>query len=114
MQRSVLIIDDEIDQCLLISAYLRKKDFRVDCAHTLKAGIEKLRLNPPDSLLLDNNLPDGLGWKHATLIHGLFPGVHIMLITAGDIRDHVPVGAYFKMITKPMHLAELEAYVNAA
>ena len=115
MQRYVLIIDDEVDECLLISQYLRRKGFRVDCAHTLESGIEKIRLTNPDSLLLDNNLPDGLGWKYASLLKSLFPDLQITLITAGD-RANEPGDrlAQFQRLTKPMRLDQLEAYVKAA
>ncbi len=113
MQRSVLIIDDEVDQCLLIRVYLQKKGFRVDCAHTLADGIEKLRLNATDYLLLDNHLPDGFGWKYATLIKSLFPGVQITLLTGGD-AENLRVGADFQQLIKPWHFNQLEACLRAA
>jgi DNA-binding response OmpR family regulator len=113
MQPHVLIIDDEEDECLLISAYLRRKGYRVDYAHTLTSGIEKLREIRPASVLLDNNLPDGLGWKYAGLIRGLIPDIKITLITAGDAEVPEEI-TEFKRVTKPMRLEELEFYLRAA
>ena len=50
MPRTVLIIDDEVDHCSLIAGYLKRKNFQVACAHTLKDGIQQLEKLKPDNL----------------------------------------------------------------
>ena len=42
MKKKVLIIDDEIDLCLLLSAYLTSKNYEVSIANTLMEGLKNL------------------------------------------------------------------------
>lgn len=104
-----MIIDDEVDQCLLLASHLRKKGYQVDFAHTLSEGIDILRLGIPDHLLLDNHLPDGPGWKYAGLIRGLFPQLSITLITGGDPEEERHPEDKFRRLTKPLSLKELDS-----
>ena len=111
MQRSIMIIDDEVDECILLANHLRKKGFQVDFAHTLTEGIDILRLGIPDHLLLDNHLPDGPGWKYASLIRGLFPQLNITLITGGETEDQRPEDK-FRRLTKPLSFSDLDKMLN--
>lgn len=56
-----LIVDDEEDICFLLSAYLRRFYMRVECAKTLAEGLALAEKLQPELLVLDNNLPDGIG-----------------------------------------------------
>ncbi|MEO8151067.1 MAG: response regulator [Bacteroidia bacterium] len=58
---SALIIDDEIDICILLKNYLNRKNTTATFSTTLKDGIKKLKEEKPDLLILDHNLPDGHG-----------------------------------------------------
>lgn len=114
MKRKVLIIDDETDECFLISAFLSRKNYEVKCAHTLQDGIEKLQKEKPDVLLLDNNLPDGLGWNRAEEIKQKFPSIHITLISAQE-RSTNPVTTaetMFARLEKPISFQTLEKYLQ--
>jgi len=114
MKRKVLIIDDEVDECLLISAFLSKKNYEVKCAYTLDDGFEKLRTEKPDVLLLDNNLPDGLGWSKAEEIKKRYPLMLIMLISANETLLY-PVtsnGAGFTKLEKPISFLTLENHLH--
>ncbi len=59
--KRVLIIDDEKDLCELIKVFLSSKGYDVDCANCLADAHIKWDANPPALVLLDNNLPDGIG-----------------------------------------------------
>ena len=61
-KKKVLIIDDEVDLCLLMRAFFIRKNYEVHIAHTLHDGMNRLYQINPDFLLIDYNLPDGLGW----------------------------------------------------
>ncbi len=61
-RKKVLIIDDEVDLCLLMKAYFTRKHYNVSIAHTLKDGQRMIDEVCPDILFIDNNLPDGAGW----------------------------------------------------
>lgn len=108
-RRKVLIVDDEIDLCLLLTGYFQRKDFDVFVAHTLKEGKEKMYNIRPDLLFLDNNLPDGFGWNEAPALAEDFPNLIINLISAYHPRiPDFPAGTRLNVIEKPISLKDLD------
>jgi DNA-binding response OmpR family regulator len=78
----ILIIDDEVDYCMIMKSYLQSKNFEVYTAFTLKDGMDKLEKLNPDKLILDNNLPDGKGWDCVDEIVQNRPSLQVYLISA--------------------------------
>ena len=78
----VLIVDDEVDYCLIMKSYFEKKNYEVFLAFTLNEGIHKLQESNPDLLFLDNNLPDGSGWQRVEEFVEKFPHLKIYLVSA--------------------------------
>lgn len=111
--KTVLIVDDEIDLCLMIKLFLTKKNYDVHTAHTLSEGYHKINSLMPDSLLLDNNLPDGKGWPMAQDLHKDFPNMHITLISAyqaaKEYRDILSKS--INVLEKPISLKDIEQYL---
>lgn len=58
-----LLIDDDVDICAALKAQLPKHGFIVEIAQTGKQGIEMMRINQYDVLIVDLNLPDMTGEK---------------------------------------------------
>jgi DNA-binding NtrC family response regulator len=110
--RTVLVIDDEIDFYLLIKDYLGQRDYQVSAAHSLAEGMKMLEQNEYDVLLLDNNLPDGFGWKQAPEIQKRFPKMRITLISAYESIFLVTTlqGVPFRIMEKPVSLETLISY----
>lgn len=81
-KQKILIIDDEVDYCMIIKSYFQARSYDVYVAHNLKEGIELLNAENPSILLLDNNLPDGKGWESVDGIVEKFPHLKILLISA--------------------------------
>lgn len=111
MNKTVLIIDDEEDLCMMIKRFLTAKNYNVSCAFSIADGLEQLHAIQPDSLLLDNNLPDGLGWIQASSLNTQYPLMRITLISADSIFPLTFEGGEFTMIEKPISLATLEQYI---
>lgn len=111
--KRVLIVDDEIDLCLMLKLFLTKKNYEVHTAHTLNEGYNKINAIMPDSLLLDNNLPDGMGWKMAESLHREFPDMHITLISAYQApKDYrARLGNSINVLEKPISLKDIERYL---
>jgi len=111
--KRVLIVDDEKDLCLLLKQFLSKRNYEVYIAHTLSDGIDKLNTIKPDTLLLDNNLPDGMGWDMADHIHKLYPAMNITLVSAyqhaKDYKFEVNQGINF--LEKPISLTDVERFI---
>ena len=111
--KKVLIVDDEIDLCLMIKLFLTKKNYEVHTAHTLSEGFSKMKLVMPDALLLDNNLPDGMGWKVADNIQEKYPEMHITLISAyqGIKELEENLSDSINILEKPLSLKDIEQYL---
>jgi DNA-binding response OmpR family regulator len=111
--RDILIIDDEIEVCMLLSNYLTKKEKKAEYATTLADGISAYEKMRPQLLILDNNLPDGYGVDHISLFREKNPEVCIALISArSDLRiTALEKGAdYF--IEKPISFNALNAIIE--
>ncbi len=81
MKKKVLVIDDELDLCALIRLVFMRENFVVDCAYNLKEASTKLPAHP-DIVLLDNNLPDGLGIEYYGAHAKAFEDCHIVMMSA--------------------------------
>jgi len=104
-----LIIDDEIDLCLLLKSYFVRQDYEVYLSHSLADGLEMIRKENPAIIFLDNNLPDGTGWAHAPQIANLHPDIKINLISAfHPAIPEMPEGVQFYVYEKPVTLADLD------
>jgi DNA-binding NtrC family response regulator len=108
-EKRVLIIDDEIDLCLLLKTYFLRKGFEVHLSHSLKEGLGLLETLKPEILFLDNNLPDGVGWTVAAQLAKENPDLHINLISAfHPIIPSMPADAKYRVIEKPISMSDLD------
>lgn len=109
VRRKVLIIDDEIDLCLLLKSYFLRKDYEVYLSHTLDEGISFLKSLQPDIVFLDNNLPDGVGWNIAPTLAQQYPDMYINMISAfHPQKPEMPVSAKYSIIEKPISFVDLD------
>lgn len=63
-----LVVDDEIDICILLKEQLQKLGFQTHYSLRIKEASEKLATTSFDLVFADLNLPDGSGFD---LIHSL-------------------------------------------
>jgi len=61
--KHILCIEDEPEMIDLIRLILGRRGFNVVGAAGGKEGLEKVRQNPPDLILLDLMMPDMDGWE---------------------------------------------------
>ena len=111
MRKKVLIIDDEVDLCLLMKNYFLRKNYEVYIAHTLADGINRLNQITPDYLFIDYNLPDGLGWDRLPEMYHRHPNTHFHLISA--FRPTMPTdldGSKLTIWEKPISLKALDHF----
>lgn len=104
---SILIIDDEIDVCILLRNYLIKKNKTVDFATNLKDGIEKFRRMKPDLLILDHNISNEYGTENITTFKNLNKSSIVVIISAASIKQEaLNKGADF-FLEKPLTYSSL-------
>ena len=106
--KKVLIIDDEIDLCILLKNYLTRRHFAVETSHRLSDGIKQAINFSPDIIFLDNNLPDSQGWTKAEWLLNELPHAEIYLISAYKSTPALPVNPRLKIIEKPLSLKTIE------
>lgn len=103
--KKVLIIDDEADLGFLMKEFFKKKGCKIFVANTLSRGLQILQTEEADLVIMDNNLPDGLGWNQASFISSQYPKTQIILISAVEFIGQ-PLPAY-RIVYKPVLKAEL-------
>jgi DNA-binding NtrC family response regulator len=82
MKRKILIIDDEVDFCMIMKGFFSRKNYEVLLAYTLQDGLALFNEQRPEILFLDNNLPDGSGWDSINDIVEIAPQTMAYLISA--------------------------------
>ena len=80
----VLIVDDELDICYLLSGILKQRNFRTGFVNSLSDAVNALRTEEPSLLVLDNHLPDGYGLDFIPYVKKNFPEIKVIMITAHD------------------------------
>lgn len=91
IETEAIIIDDELDICILLSGMLKKYGIKASFATTLKEGLGKLKNSSNMILFLDNSLPDGSGLESLTGINENFPELNVVMISAydGDVERRI-------------------------
>jgi two-component system response regulator AtoC len=117
MGLSILLVDDEKNARENIAAFLKKKDFEVLEADTIKAARKALSEGSADLVLLDVELPDGLGTNllEETSRNPNRPPI-IMITAHGDIDmavDAMKNGAQ-DFLQKPIKFDRLERSIQRA
>ncbi|MCJ8167172.1 sigma-54 dependent transcriptional regulator [Pontibacter sp. E15-1] len=101
----ILLIDDDPAFCMMLKAFLQRKDYEVETAFTANDGLRLLKLSSFNLVLTDFRLPDKDGLELLPQIKVLAEDVPVILMTHyADIRTAVraiKMGA-FEYITKPI------------
>jgi DNA-binding NtrC family response regulator len=123
MKASLLIIDDEPDILLVMSANLRKDGYEVETAEDGNAALRKLESRDFDAIIVDHRMPRLTGMELlARLRSGHHAGprrsdIPVIVVTAyGTIEMAVQAmknGAY-SYLTKPIQYEELSLQVKNA
>ena len=111
----LLVIDDDVNICELISLYFEKEGFEVKAAHDGADGMIAFRTFDPDIVLLDIMLPGKDGGQVCREIRKISSRPVVMITARGDVFDRVlglELGAD-DYITKPFDMREVHARVKA-
>jgi DNA-binding response OmpR family regulator len=82
--KRVLVIDDELDICLMVSKHLQNLRFETDYALTVKDSHVKMSNATFDLMLVDLNLTDGSGFDVIRYAAELNLNSKIIVISAYD------------------------------
>lgn len=113
----VLIIDDEVDLCDIISRILHQAGYVTYVANNGNEGIEILQKEFPHVVILDVRMPVMSGIETLKYIKNINSDIPVIIITAyGEIRsavEAIKLGAY-DYFTKPFNNDEIVLTVKRA
>ena len=105
MAQKILIADDEVDTCLLLSGFLKRKGYETLTAFSGARALEQLSHSQVDLVISDFRLGDTDGMEMLLKIKKSHPALPVIIITGySDIRIAVNVikAGAFDYITKPL------------
>ncbi|MBX3389340.1 MAG: diguanylate cyclase [Phycisphaeraceae bacterium] len=115
----VLVIDDSPDVHRLLKARLKQEEIEIVSAESGESGLESLKAQRPDLILLDLDMPTMDGFEVLRAIKDNAETVHIPVIVlsgldnAGDKVAAFDLGAHDYVI-KPFEFTELRVRIRAA
>jgi DNA-binding NtrC family response regulator len=114
---TLLVVDDDRAVRHLVHQAFEGTDIQVAEAATAEDGLDLLRRQSPDAVLLDINLPEMSGLEAFRAFHALDPKLPIIFVTALDSSDvaiqAMTLGAY-DFVMKPLDVAALRKLAGQA
>ncbi|MCX6160382.1 MAG: sigma-54 dependent transcriptional regulator, partial [Ignavibacteriae bacterium] len=112
---SVLVVDDEESQRLILTGHLKKRGFTAASAPSAIAAIEILKDSVVDVVISDYKMPEMTGLQFLSEVKSINPEINFIIITAfGTVENAVTAmkkGAY-DFISKPVNLDELDLLLD--
>jgi len=105
-KQKVLIVDDELDICYLLSGMLKQRNFHTGFVNTLSDARITLETDTPSLIFLDNHLPDGFGLDFIPFVKQNYPEVKVIMIHGHDgaqDRKKAYDGGVDLFIAKPLN-----------
>ena len=115
-KKTVLIIDDEEELCMLMEMVLERKHFQTTSIHSLEYALQTIEQLKPDYIFLDNHLPDGLGIDFIRKMITARPQAKIVMMTAYNEKQltekALEEGASY-FLHKPFNRNNIENIINS-
>lgn len=117
MNANILIIEDVPEMANLVSMYLKKNGMTSQSVTTAEAGLEELKKQLPDLIILDLNLPGMSGFEFLKKFREEYEKkVPVIIVSARDADDDIinglDIGAD-EFVTKPFSPRVLVARIEA-
>lgn len=112
----ILIVEDEDGLLNTIATSLTKEYFVIETAGSFNAAYEKIAVYDYDCIILDITLPGGNGLQLLEQLKAWGKSENVIIISARDSLDDKLKGLELgadDYLTKPFHIAELNARVKA-
>lgn len=117
MNRSILIIEDDITFSKMLQAWFTKREYKVTAAGKASEARKRIKEEVPDVVICDLRLPEEDGITILEWIKSNYPKVVVIMMTSyADIQSAVSaikLGAY-DYISKPFNPEQLFMKINEA
>lgn len=113
--KKLLIIDDELGIVEEVAGFFEEEGYGVVTADSAKDGIEALRREKPDLLILDMKLPDASGLEVLKISKEEFPSIKVIVNTGyvdQFIIDEAERLGRDSFMQKPFNLLALQEEVE--
>jgi len=93
-KKRILVVDDEPDFAAIVRGNLEKEGYAVEVAYNGVEGLEKIKANPPDAVVLDVMMPEKDGFEVCAELKKdkAYARIPIVMLTA--VADHVSSTRY--------------------
>ncbi len=93
-KKRILVVDDEPDFAGIVQTNLEKEGFAVEVAYNGIEGLEMVKANPPDAIVLDIMMPEMDGYKVCKELKAdeKYADIPVILLTA--VASHVTTTRY--------------------
>lgn len=93
-KKRILVVDDEPDFASIVQGNLEKEGFAVEVAYNGNEGIEKVKANPPDAIVLDVMMPEKDGYEMCAELKRdpKYSNIPILMLTA--VASHISSTRY--------------------
>lgn len=118
----ILLIDDDVDICMLTQKVLEKYGYHVDAFHDAQIGVKHAMQNKPDLILMDIMLPGLSGPEVVSSLkmYSLFKDVPVVFLTSLVSGEEQGVenegimagGTKYPTLGKPYEIERLLAVVK--
>ena len=114
----VLLIDDNKDITDMVAFYLQAQDVSCKVVNDGKEGLETIRNESFDAIILDLAMPDFSGFDIFTALKkdDLLRSVNIVIFTASSVPDHVVQDMMSSgakgILKKPLSLDDLKEMIE--
>lgn len=115
-EMKILIIEDEIELREILEASLLKEKYVVESAADYNSALEKISMYDYDCILLDIMIPNGSGLDILEKLKKMDKSDNVIIISAKNSLDDKITGLALgadDYLTKPFHIAELNARIKA-
>lgn len=112
----ILLVEDEPELAGVIARSLERERFVVELANDRASALRKVMDHAYDCILLDIMLPGGSGLDVLRELKGAGKAANVIIISAKDSLDDKLAGLNLgadDYLTKPFHIAELNARVRS-
>jgi len=109
---SLLLVDDDLTFCKVLSAALERRGFAVTVAHSVEQAIPLAESNPPEFAVVDLKMNGAPGLALVKVLHELDPNTRIVMLTGyasiTTAVEAVKLGAT-QYLAKPANADEIAA-----
>jgi two-component system response regulator RegA len=109
---ALLLIDDDMNFCAVVSRALHKRGFEVTVSHAAAHALKAIETNPPEYAVVDLKLPDGSGLPLVSSLKAADPHTNIVVLTGyasiATAVEAIKLGASY-YLAKPVNADDIVA-----